>query len=79
MKGMSKSQKLYQIQKYAENGYYLAIEVKGATKNSQHWVALDSVNNNTILVIDPSSKETNMWNKYDWNKTSQFIYFRAIK
>ena len=77
LKGMSKSQKLYQIQKYSENGYYLAIEVKGATKNSQHWVALDSVSNNAILMLDPSSRETNMWNKYDWNKTSQFIYFKA--
>ena len=79
LKGKSKSQKLYEIQKYSENGYYLAIEVKGATKNSQHWVALDSVSNNTVLMLDPSSKETNMWNKYDWNKTSQFIYFKATK
>lgn len=80
LRGMTKSQKLYQIQKYAENGYYLAIEVKGATKNSQHWVALDSVNDNTILMQDPSvGNETNMWNKYDWSKTSQFIYFKANK
>ena len=80
LRGMSKSQKLYHIQKYAEKGYYLAIEVKGATKNSQHWVALDSVNNNTILMHDPSvGNETNMWNKYDWTKTSQFIYFKANK
>ena len=79
LRGMSKSQKLYQIQKYSENGYYLAIEVKGATKNSQHWVALDSVSNNAVLMLDPSSKETNMWNKYDWNKTSQFIYFKVTK
>lgn len=77
LRGKSKSQKLYEIQKYSENGYYLAIEVKGATKNSQHWVALDSVNNNRVLMLDPSSKEKDMWNKYDWNKTSQFIYFKA--
>ncbi len=29
---------------------------------------------------DPSSgNEKDMWNKYDWNKTSQFIYFKVIK
>ena len=77
---MSKSQKLYEIQKYYEKGYYIAIEVKGATSNSQHWVALDSVSNNKILMLDPSiGNETNMWNKYDWNKTSELIYFKAIK
>ena len=80
LKGMSKSQKLYEIQKYYEKGYYIAIEVKGATSNSQHWVALDSVSNNKILMLDPSiGNETNMWNKYDWNKTSELIYFKAIK
>lgn len=80
LKGMSKSQKLYEIQKYYEKGYYIAIEVKGATSNSQHWVALDSVSNNIILMLDPSvGNETNMWNKYDWNKTSELIYFKAIK
>ena len=80
LKGKSQNEKLYQIKKYADSGYFLAIEVKGATKNSQHWVALDKVDNNRILMHDPSSgTEKNMWNKYDWNKTSQFIYFKVIK
>ena len=72
----TKSEKLYEIRKYLENGYYLAAEVKGATKNSQHWVAIDNLSGGTITMIDPASNETNMWNKYDWNKTTQFVYFK---
>ena len=79
LSGKSKSQKLYEIKKYAENGYFLAVEVKGATKNSQHWVALDSVSNSNVLMLDPSSNEKDMWNKYNWKKTSQFIYFKASR
>ncbi len=79
LKGKSKNEKLYQIKKYSDSGYFLAIEVKGATKNSQHWVALDRVDDNRVLMHDPSSgNEKDMWNKYDWNKTSQFIYFKTI-
>ena len=79
LRGMSKSEKLYQIKKYSDNGYFLSAEVKGATKNSQHWVAIDSVSNKNVLMLDPSSNERDMWSKYDWNKTSQFIYFKVIK
>lgn len=39
LRDKNKSEKLYEIKKYYEAGYYLAVEVKGATENSQHWVA----------------------------------------
>ena len=78
LRGKSKSEKLREIKKYLENGYYLTVEVKGATKNSQHWVAIDNIVNNDILMVDPASNETNMWSKYDWNKTTQFVYFKEI-
>ena len=74
--GKTKSEKLYEIKKYSENGYFIAIEVLGATDTSQHWVALDKVNNNTILMIDPGSDATDMWKTYDWNLTTQFVYFK---
>ncbi len=77
LKGKSKDEKLYEIQKYYSSGYYLALEVKGATKNSQHWVAVDNVTNNSILMLDPGSSATDVWNQYDWNKTSQFVYFKV--
>lgn len=75
----TKNEKLYEIKKYSENGYYLAIEVLGATDTAQHWVALDRVNNNTILMIDPGSDGIDLWKQYDWNLTSQFVYFKVTK
>ena len=53
------------------------MEVKGATKNFQHWVAVDRVEGNDIYIIDPSSNATILWNYYNWNFTSQFIYFKT--
>lgn len=77
LKGKTKSEKLYEIRKYYEDGYYLVAEVKGATLNNQHWVAVDNVINSTVVMLDPGSNETDMWREYDWNNTSQFIYFKA--
>lgn len=67
----------YKIKEYHDNGYFLSIEVKGATKDNEHWVALDNINNNSILMIDPASNKVDMWDKYDWNNTSGFVYFIA--
>ena len=77
LRGKSKSEKLYEIKKYYENGYYLAVEVAGATETSQHWVAVDNVTNGSILMLDPGSYATDMWQQYDWNLTTQFVYFRV--
>lgn len=77
LRDKSKTEKLYEIKKYYENGYYLAVEVAGATETSQHWVAVDNVNNNTIVMLDPGSYATDMWQQYDWNLTTQFVYFKA--
>lgn len=74
--GKTKSEKLYEIKKYYENGYFIAIEVLGATDAAQHWVALDRVSNNTIIMIDPGSDSTDLWKTYDWNSTTQFVYFK---
>ena len=77
LNGKSKSEKLYELKKYYEDGYYISTEVYGATPNNQHWVAIDNITNNDIIMLDPASNSTNMWDKYDWNKTSQFIYFKV--
>lgn len=77
LKWKTKSEKLYEIRKYYEDGYYLVAEVKGATLNNQHWVAVDNVTNSTVVMLDPGSNATDMWSQYDWNNTSQFIYFKA--
>lgn len=77
LKGITKSEKLAIIKKYQDSGYYLAAEVAGATETSQHWVAIDNVVGDKIFMLDPGSEETDMWKKYDWNLTTQFVYFKA--
>ena len=66
------------MKEYYDKGYYISVEVKGATKDNEHWVALDSINNNSILMIDPASDKVDMWDKYDWNNTSGFVYFMKL-
>ena len=40
----SRTEKLALIAQYYNQGYYLIIEVKGATLGNQHWVAITGVN-----------------------------------
>ena len=56
-------------------GYYLTIEVKGATPGNQHWVAITGVNGNNVNIVDPGSNGTDLWSSYEWSKSSQFNYF----
>ena len=79
LKGKTKSEKLALIRRYQESGYYLAAEVAGATETSQHWVAIDNVVGDKIYMLDPGSEATDMWNQYDWNLTTQFVYFKVNK
>ena len=72
----SKADKLNEIKRYYGEGYYLAIKVVD-TENSQHWVALDEVKNDTVIMSDPGSKKTDMWGQYNWVNTTQFVYFKA--
>ena len=78
LSGKSKIDKLNEIKRYYSSGYYLAIKVID-TDNAQHWVALDEIKGDTILMSDPGSKSTNLWQEYDWNNTTQFVYFKAEK
>ena len=76
LRGKSREEKLSLITQYYNNGYYLTIEVLGATETSQHWVALTGVNGNSLIMVDPSTNHTDIWNAYEFNKTSQFNYFK---
>ena len=74
--GMSQAQKLAKIQELVNtNGVYVVAEVKG--KTGQHWVAIDSVNGNTVNMMDPGSRSTNMWAQYNWVNTSTLAYFKV--
>jgi len=77
LREMTKEQKFKEIKNYYNQGYYLAIEVLGAKLNSQHWIALDEVTETKIIMVDPDTDEIDMWKQYDWNNTTQFIYFKA--
>ncbi len=73
----NENEKFTEIKKYYESDYLIVVEVIGATATSQHWVALDEVKNDKIIISDPGSKSTDMWKEYNWNNTTQFVYFKA--
>ena len=70
---MSKQSKLNEITNLLNKGYYVTAEVMGNT--GQHWVAIDSVKDNQIYMMDPDSNGTNLWNTYSWRNTSNLRYF----
>ena len=76
LRGMSKADKLNKIKEItSQNGVYAVAEVKGNT--GQHWVAIDSVTNNTINMMDPASDSTDMWAQYNWENTSTIAYYKV--
>lgn len=77
LRGKTRTEKLSLITQYFNDGYYLTVEVKGATPGNQHWVAVIGIDGNNVMMVDPGTNHTNMWNAYEYNKTSQFNYFKA--
>lgn len=77
LKDKTKQEKIETMKKYFEEGYYLTVEVKGATEGNQHWVAVSNINNDNIIMMDPGSNQTDLFNAYEWSKISKFNYFKA--
>lgn len=77
LRGKTRIEKLSLISQYFNQGYYLVVEVKGATTGNQHWVAVIGIDGNNVIIVDPGSNHTNMWNAYEFSKTSQFNYFKT--
>lgn len=77
MRGKTRTEKLSLISQYFNDGYYLTVEVKGATPGNQHWVAVIGIDGNNVVMVDPGTNYTSMWNAYEFNKTSQFNYFKV--
>lgn len=75
LRGKSRSEKLATISQYFSQGYYITAEVKGATPGNQHWVAVTGIDSVNVMMVDPASSQTIMWNAYEVSKTSQFNYF----
>lgn len=74
--GQSQQQKLSTLQNLLNQGYYVVAEVKGNT--GQHWVAIDGIDGNNVLMMDPASQSTSMWQEYSWSNTSQYAYFKVV-
>lgn len=74
--GQSQQQKLSTLQNLLDQGYYVVAEVKGNT--GQHWVAIDGIDGNNVLMMDPASQSTSMWQQYNWGNTSQYAYFKVV-
>lgn len=77
LRNKSRADKLSIISNYYNQGYYLTVEVKGATPGNQHWVAVIGIDGNNIVIVDPATNHTDMWSAYEFSKTSQFNYFKA--
>lgn len=77
LRGKTRAEKLEAIKQYLNLGFYLTIEVKGATPGNQHWVAILGVDGNNVNIVDPASDKTDLWSAYEWSKSSQFNYFKV--
>lgn len=75
LSGKSKSEKLRIIKEKVDAGYYVVLEVKGNT--GQHWVAIDRVEGNNLIMMDPASKETVVWKKYPAGNSSIIHYYKV--
>ena len=73
--GQTQQQKLQAIQNLLNQGYYVVAEVKGST--GEHWVAIDGIDGDKVLMMDPGSQSTDMWSQYNWQNTSQLAYFQV--
>ena len=73
--GQTQQQKLQAIQNLLNQGYYVVAEVKGST--GEHWVAIDGIDGDRVLMMDPGSQSTDMWSQYNWQNTSQLAYFQV--
>ena len=75
LSGYSKVQKLSTLRNLLNQGYYVTAEVKGNT--GEHWVAIDAIQGDNVIMMDPGSTATNLWNTYPWYNTSRFVYFKV--
>lgn len=71
--GYSKEEKLNKLKELLDAGYYVTAEVMG--NEGQHWVAIDSISDDKIIMMDPASHATELWAQYKWKNTSRYTYF----
>jgi uncharacterized protein YgiM (DUF1202 family) len=65
-----------EVKKKLDEGYYVTLEV-GA---KQHWVAVEKVEGNKILVIDPAGRvqsHGDVWSAYKVKDSDRYSYFKV--
>lgn len=74
--GFSDQQKINAIADLLNKGYYIVAKVSTVP---QHWVAIDSVTNNQVNILDPSSSLTILGQRYPMSSTTKLQYFRVVQ
>ena len=73
--GTTQAQKALELHNYMLLGYYAVVSVK----YSGHWVAIDSVNGNTVLMMDPATnKNINLFDTYDNDGIAHIKLFKGV-
>ena len=74
--GWSREAKLNKLKELVSDSHnYVVAEVKGNT--GQHWVAIDAVQGDNIVMMDPGLQATDLWSAHPWYNTSTFAYYRV--
>ena len=63
--------------KKAKLATFAQIGLQEHTPTGQHWVAIDTVQGNTVKMMDPGSAATDMWGQYPWANTSTLAYYKV--
>lgn len=72
--GSSESEKASEIKSYLDQGYYVISDVK----YSGHWVAIDTVVDDTVYSFDPASYTTNnLFDQYDYKGATRLKLFKS--
>lgn len=73
--GFSDQQKINAITDLLNQGYYVVAKVSSVP---QHWVAIDSVTNNQVNIMDPSASATILGQRYPMSATDKLQYFKVV-
>lgn len=74
-KTTTEAEKVAELEKYIQDGYYMAVSVK----NRGHWVAVDYVKDGEVYIMDPASNaKTNLFDSYDCAGVTQIRLFKGL-
>ncbi len=74
----SREEKTAQLKEAIDSGLYVMVRVK--QHPSQHWIAIDRIEGDTVYIIDPASDRTKLWDdgEYTVENTVCYSSFKAI-